>query len=79
MEILINYGSKGTLNPWLKKGIKMYHICYKASNFNLAIKGLEKIGAKIIVQPVKAIAFDNAEITFLMLPNKLFIELINKI
>lgn len=77
MELLINYGEKGTLDPWLSRSTKMYHVCYEAPDFFNSISKLEKIGAKIIINPVSAIAFDNREITFLMLPNKLLVELVN--
>ena len=39
---------------------------------------MEKLGAKLIVEPVEAIAFKNSKIAFLMLPNRLLIELVEK-
>ena len=44
LELLINHGQKGALTPWLDKGIKMYHICYKVGRINNTIESLEKIG-----------------------------------
>ena len=78
LELIENYGKKGVLDAWLKRDTKMYHTCYETSEFNKTIIEFEKIGARVIVEPVKATAFNNREITFLMLPNKLFIELLNK-
>lgn len=78
MELLVNHGEKGTLSPWIKKGIKMYHICYKSLKFYESINQMEELGAKVIVEPVEAVAFENSKIAFLMLPNRLLIELVEK-
>ena len=78
MELLINFGEKGTLNSLLQKGIKMYHICYETDDIFKSIQALESIGAKLIISPVEAVAFNNKMITFLMLPNMLLIELAEK-
>ena len=78
MELLINFGEKGTLNSLLQKGIKMYHICYETDDIFKSIKALESIGAKLIISPLEAVAFNNKMITFLMLPNMLLIELAEK-
>lgn len=78
LELLTNHGKKRTLAPWIKRGIKMYHMCYISPKFYESIIQMEKLGAKLIVEPVEAIAFKNSKIAFLMLPNRLLIELVEK-
>jgi len=64
------------LAPWLKTGAKLYHLAYLVPDFNAEISRLKSQGAKTVVQPVPAVAFNNRLITFLMLPNMMLVELI---
>lgn len=43
-----------------------YHICYQTSNLQRDISELEKQGFRVIIQPQKAIAFNNARVVFLL-------------
>jgi methylmalonyl-CoA/ethylmalonyl-CoA epimerase len=66
----------GVLTPWLKNDVKMYHIGYKTSALIDAIERVRACGGKLVVPPVAAVAFGGREIAFVMLPNRLLIELI---
>jgi methylmalonyl-CoA/ethylmalonyl-CoA epimerase len=66
----------GVLTPWLKRGVKLYHLAYETQSLADAIKGLRQARAKLVVSPVAAVAFGGREIAFLMLPNRMLIELI---
>ena len=76
MELLKSLPGKGTLTPWLKSGIKLYHLAYETPDISNAIEHYRREGAKLIVSPVPAVAFSGRLIAFLMLPNMLLIELI---
>ena len=76
MELLMSLPGEGILTPWLKSGVKLYHLAYECSDITAAIDHYRKEGAKLMVPPVPAIAFSGRLIAFLMLPNMLLIELI---
>ena len=67
----------GVLTPWLKNDAKMYHIGYKVRALVGAIERVRACGGKLIVPPVPAVAFAGREIAFVMLPNRLLVELIS--
>jgi glyoxalase/bleomycin resistance protein/dioxygenase superfamily protein len=68
----------GVLAPWLKDATKLYHLAYLARDFPTAIERIRAAQGKLVVAPVPAVAFGGREIAFLMLPNRLLIELIEE-
>ncbi len=80
LELLqpLDDGDGGVLAPWLKQDIKLYHLAYEVEGIAGAIDRLRTQRAKLVVPPVPAVAFDGREIAFLMLPNRLLIELIEQ-
>jgi methylmalonyl-CoA/ethylmalonyl-CoA epimerase len=67
---------EGHLSPWLKAGVKLYHLAYETPDFEGGIGRLRGSGAKVVVPPVPSVAFAGRRIAFLMLPNMLLTELI---
>ncbi len=78
LELVRGDGQQGPLSPWLKSGVKMYHMAYEVAALDMAISNLGEGGAKLLVPPVPAVAFAGRRISFLMLPNMLLVELIEK-
>ena len=78
LELLqpLDGAAPGVLTPWLKNGVKMYHIGYQTCALIDSIERVRASGGKLIVPPVAAVAFAGREIAFVMLPNRLLIELI---
>ena len=78
LELLESLGDarSGVLGPWLNDATKLYHLAYVARDLTAAIKGIRAAQGKLIVAPVPAVAFGGRKIAFLMLPNRLLIELI---
>ena len=76
LELLAPLTTDGALTPWLKAGVKLYHLAYEASDMEEGIAQLRAEGAKMVVQPVPAVAFGGRLIAFLMTPNLLLTELI---
>ena len=68
----------GVLTPWLRSGIKLYHLAYETSDLDASIERLRSDGAKLVVAAVEAVAFAGRRVAFLMLPNRMLIELIAK-
>lgn len=78
LELVRGEGQQGPLSLWLKAGVKMYHIAYEVPGLDQAISHLCDVGAKLLVPPAPAVAFSGRRISFLMLPNMLLVELIEK-
>lgn len=76
LELLAPLTEVGVLTPWLKAGVKLYHLAYETTNFDKELARMRSSGAKVVVTPVPAVAFGHRKITFLMLPNMLMTELI---
>jgi len=66
----------GVLAPWLKNDVKLYHLAYRVHGLADSIERLRAQRGKLVVPPVPAVAFNGREIAFLMLPNRLLVELI---
>ncbi len=78
MELLVPATEEGVLNPWLKSGTKLYHLAYVTADIQLSYQRLVQSGAKVVVQPVPAVAFGGRLICFVMMPNMLMVELVAK-
>ncbi len=76
IELVRSDGQPGPLGAWLKSGIKLYHLAYVVKDLPAAIESLLSQGARVVVPPVPAAAFDGRCISFVMLPNLLLVELI---
>ena len=69
-------GTPGVLTPWLAHDVKLYHLAYTVAQLAQSIEAMRAQRAKLVVPPVRAVAFGGREIAFLMLPNRVLIELI---
>ena len=67
----------GVLTPWLAQRVKLYHLAYVAPDLSEAIAGLRSQRGKLVVSPVPAVAFGGRNIAFVMLANRLLVELIS--
>ena len=76
LELLVNAGESGPLDPWLAKGVKFYHFAYETPSLDATITEMKASRARMVVKPVPAVAFGGRKIAFLMQPNGMLIELI---
>ncbi|MEO8448393.1 MAG: VOC family protein [Gemmatimonadota bacterium] len=76
LELLVQVPGKSVLEPWLRKGIRLYHLAWEADDLPAASEHFVAQRARVVVPPVPAVAFGGRLITFLMLPNLQLIELI---
>lgn len=76
MELLVERGDSSVLAPWLRKGIKLYHLAFEAWDIDDTRRLLGAASARRVVDPVPAVAFDGRTIEFWMLPNLLLVEFI---
>ncbi len=78
MELVAPYGNNSPVTSWLERGVKLYHIAYLADNLSAEIERMRKNRAKVMLPSTPAVAFGGRNIAFLMMPNRLLIELIEK-
>jgi len=78
LELLVGTPGSTVLDPWLARGIKIYHQAFEVPDIRNAIASLRAAGARVVVEPVPAVAFDGREISFLLLPNGLLVEVIQQ-
>ena len=76
LELLSPLATQGTLEPWIRSKAKLYHLAYQTPDLGQAIAELCRRGAKVVVNPVPAVAYGGNQIAFVMLPNMLLVELI---
>lgn len=77
LELLRNDAEIGVLTPWIRKGIRLYHLAYETPDIADSGERLVKIGAKQVSPPVPAVAFDGRHVSFYLLANLTMIELIS--
>ncbi len=75
IELLEAIGGSDTLAPWLKRGVKIYHLGYIAASLSEAIAAFEAKGATLARAPTPSVYF-KSRIAFLLMPNLTLIELI---
>ena len=79
IELLENTEGSNTLTPWLDAGSKLYHLAYEVeSTLDEALRWVKQERARVVVQPVPAIAFAGRYICFVMFRQGLMIELIER-
>lgn len=76
IELLENLPNSTTLTPWIKAGVKVYHFAYQVQDLEKAVAWARGQRAKVIVEPIAAVAFGGRRICFTMFRNGLMIEFI---
>ena len=77
LELLRNHAEPGVLTPWLRKGVRLYHIAYETPDIAASSRQLAAAGAKEVSAPVAAVAFGGRLVSFHLLANLTMIELIS--
>ncbi len=78
LELLVEMPGRDVLTPWLRRGVRMYHLAWEVGDIAAAIRSFVDARAKVVVEPVPAVAFDGRHIAFLMMPNLQLIEFIER-
>ncbi len=79
IELLVAMEGRDVLDPWLKGGSRIYHQAFETPDLPAALDELRGVGARVVVQPVPAVAFGGRDICFLMLRTMSLIELISTV
>jgi methylmalonyl-CoA/ethylmalonyl-CoA epimerase len=79
VELLENSEGSNTLTPWLDAGTKLYHLAYEIEiTLDEALRWVLRERARVVVQPVPAVAFGGRYVCFVMFRHGLLIELIER-
>lgn len=79
VELLENSEGSNTLTPWLDAGTKLYHLAYEVeATLDDALRWVKRERARVVVQPVPAVAFGGRYICFVMFRQGLLLELIER-
>ncbi len=76
IELLSNYLDSVTLTPWLDKGVRMYHLAWEVENLDETIERHRKWRSRVMVEPVRSVAFAGRRIAFVLQRNGLVVEYI---
>jgi methylmalonyl-CoA/ethylmalonyl-CoA epimerase len=71
-------GEKNVLAGILAQGTKMYHLAFTTADLDASLAEASRHRAKIVVDPVPAVAFGGNRIAFFFLPNLMLVELIER-
>ena len=78
VELVAPHGDQSPVRPWLSHGVKLYHLGFLTADLSAEIERLRARRAKLMFPPTPAVAFGNRRIAFVMLPNLLLVEIIEK-
>jgi methylmalonyl-CoA/ethylmalonyl-CoA epimerase len=78
LELLAPMAGEGVLGPWIRSKNKLYHLAYETPDLAQTLAELRQTGAKVVVDPVPAVAFSGRLIAFVMLRNMLLVELVSQ-
>ena len=76
LELIAPDGENSPVTFWLKKGVKYYHQAFEVGSLTAALEEMRNAGGKVVSQPAPAVAFNDRQITFVMMPGPILIELI---
>lgn len=78
VELLEPLPGSVVLDPWLDRGVKIYHTAYVVEDLEGSLERLKAARARVVVAPVPAVAFDGRLISFLVFPSLAMVELISR-
>jgi len=78
IELLENLPGSKTLDPWLGRGGRVYHFGYMVPDLTVARETALAEGAIVVRDSLPSLAFSGRLICFLLLRNRLMIELIGR-
>lgn len=78
LELVAPDGESSKLQAASRKGIPLNHLCYATCNADAAFESLWKAGCYRISVPTPAVAFEGRPVAWLMTPDRLLIELVQR-
>ena len=78
IELVSPLSDDSPVSQILSKGIGAYHTCHEVHDLDCTIEKLRSIGCVLLGKPQPAVAFDGRRITWLILPTRQLVELLEK-
>lgn len=78
IELVAPDGGSSKLVKASGKGLPLNHLCYSCDNMTKAIEHLRNSGCFVIQEPVPAVAFDGRPIAWLMTPDRMLLEIVER-
>jgi methylmalonyl-CoA/ethylmalonyl-CoA epimerase len=78
LELVAPDNESSKLQAASRKGPSLNHLCYSCLNVGRAISFLLESGCFLIQDPVPAVAFDGRPIAWLLTPDRLLIEVVER-
>ena len=76
LEVIVDRPGARVIEPWLRRGSAVYHAAFEVDDLADAIAELTVARGKLVVAPRPAVAFAGRCIAFVMLRNRMLVELI---
>jgi methylmalonyl-CoA/ethylmalonyl-CoA epimerase len=76
LELLQQLPGRVVLDPWLRRGIRFYHMAWECDAMQAEVDRLMASGARLVSAPAPAVAFGGRRVCFLFLGGAQLIELI---
>jgi len=76
LEVLEQLPGSTVLDDWLARGVRIYHQAFVADPLQGELRRLQERGALLLVGPTPAVAFAGRLICFVMLKDRMLVELI---
>lgn len=78
LELLVALPGARVLDPWLETGVKIYHQAFEVEDITGGLAALTKARGKRMGAVVPAVAFGGRKVCFVMMPNMMLFELIER-
>lgn len=78
VELLQPLDDGSPLVDWLRRGVRLYHVCYETDDLDAALEQLRAAGHRTVSAPAPAVAFDGRPVAFVMLRTRGLIELLQR-
>lgn len=78
VELLEPLDERSPLWDWLRRGVKLYHVCYETADLDDALARLDAAGHRTVAAPAPAVAFDGRPVAFVMLRTRGLVELLQR-
>jgi methylmalonyl-CoA/ethylmalonyl-CoA epimerase len=78
LELVAPDSESSKLQKASRKGLPLNHLCYSCENITHVISSLRESGCLVIQDPISAVAFDGRPVSWVMTPDGLLIEVVER-
>jgi methylmalonyl-CoA/ethylmalonyl-CoA epimerase len=78
VELLEPLDDASPVQDWLRRGVRLYHVCYETDDLGTALERLRAGGHRTVSAPAPAVAFGGRPVAFVMLRTRGLIELLQR-